>query len=103
MSGIGLSVLRGMRRALGTTAARVYLVACALLLGGAFVAASSESMALVIPLFATAPTVLVFLLLLPEGDATFLLSIVLGAVVNALIIGWCARALRRGSRPDAAS
>ena len=102
MTGPGLPVLRGVRRALGTVAARIYLTACALLLGWALVAASDGSMAIVVPLFATLPASLV-LLLLPEGDAAFLLSMVLGALVNAMIIGWCARVLRRGSNPDAAS
>jgi hypothetical protein len=103
MTGPGLPVLRGVRRALGTVAARIYLTACALLLGWALVAASDGSMAIVVPLFATLPASLVLLLLLPEGDAAFLLSMVLGALVNAMIIGWCARVLRRGSNPDAAS
>jgi hypothetical protein len=42
-------------------------------------------------------------LLLPEGDVAFLLSIVLGALINAMVIGWCARALRRGKTPDTAT
>ncbi|MER7489197.1 hypothetical protein ABTY20_25470 [Streptomyces sp. NPDC126497] len=103
MSRPGPFVLRGVRRALGTTAARVYLVACALLLGWALVTASDGSMALVVPMFATLPTSLVLLLVLPEGGAVFLLSMVLGALVNALVIGWCARTLRRGNAPDAAA
>ncbi|MFF5157756.1 SCO4225 family membrane protein [Streptomyces sp. NPDC000348] len=103
MTGPGPAVLRGVRRALGTVAARVYLTACALLLGWALLAASDGSMAMVVPLFATVPAGLVLLLVLPEGDTTFLLSIVLGALVNALVIGWCARALRRGGTPDTAS
>ncbi|KOT42612.1 hypothetical protein ADK41_07270 [Streptomyces caelestis] len=103
MPGPGLSVLRGVRRALGTTAARVYLTACVLLLGWALVVSSEGSMAVVVPLFATLPASLVLLLVLPEGDMTFLLSLVLGALVNAMIIGWCARVLRRGGSPDTAS
>ncbi|GGZ03268.1 SCO4225 family membrane protein [Streptomyces poonensis] len=105
MTGPGLSVLRGARRALGHIAARVYLTACALLLGWALVASSTSdaSMAAVIPLFATVPASLVLLLFLPEGSMAFLLSIILGALINAMIIGWCARALRRGSNPDTAS
>ncbi|MFF8195773.1 SCO4225 family membrane protein [Streptomyces bobili] len=98
MTGPGLSILRGVRRALGDIAARVYLTACALLLGWALLAASGESMAAVIPLFATIPTSLVLLLVLP-----FLLSIVLGALINAVVIGWCVRTLRRGSNPGTAS
>ncbi|MGW4026988.1 SCO4225 family membrane protein [Streptomyces sp. NPDC005009] len=98
----GLPVLRGVRRTLGT-AARIYLTGCALLLGWAIVTASDESMAAVVPLFATAPTSIVLLFLLPEADTTFLLSIPLGALINAMIIGWCARVLRRGNNPDPAS
>ncbi|MEU7472142.1 hypothetical protein AB0A94_27095 [Streptomyces sp. NPDC044984] len=103
MTGPGLFVLRGVRRALGTVAARVYLTGCALLLGWALVAASEGSMAIVVPIFASLPAGLVLLLVLPEGDTTFLLSIVLGTLINAVVIGWCARALRRGSNPDTAS
>ncbi|MFC8392598.1 MULTISPECIES: SCO4225 family membrane protein [unclassified Streptomyces] len=103
MTGPGPSVLRGVRRALGTAAARIYLAGCALLLGWALVVASDGSMAAVIPLFATVPASLVLLLVLPEGSMMFLLSIVLGALINAMVIGWCARALRRGATPDTAS
>ncbi|MEZ3182082.1 hypothetical protein KYY02_26465 [Streptomyces pimonensis] len=99
MTGPGLSVPRGVRRALGTAAARIYLAACALLLGWALVTASEGSMAVVIPMLATIPSSPVLLLLLPEGSMTFLLSVVLGALVNAMIIGWCARTLRRGGDP----
>lgn len=80
--------------------ALVYLAACAGLLVWALVVSavdtSDESMAGVIPVFATAPTSLVPLLTLPEGAAWFIVSVVLGALVNAAVIGWCARALRRG-------
>ncbi len=103
MTGPRLPLLRGVRRALGNIVARLYLTACALLLGWALLAASDESMAVVIPLFATLPASLVLLLVLPEGSTTFLLSIVLGALINAMIIGWCARTLRRGSNPDTAT
>ncbi|OQD57461.1 hypothetical protein BM536_002820 [Streptomyces phaeoluteigriseus] len=103
MTGPSLSILRGVRRALGNIAARVYLAACALLLGWALVAASDESMAAVIPLFATIPTSLALLLVLPEGTTMFLLSIVLGALINAVVIGWCVRTLHRGSNPGPAS
>ncbi|WP_328672279.1 SCO4225 family membrane protein [Streptomyces sp. NBC_00328] len=98
----GLSLLRGMRRALGTLAARIYLTACVLLLGWALVVSSEGSMAIVIPLLATMPASLV-LFVLPEHSGMLLLSMVLGALVNALVIGWCARVLRRGSSPDPAS
>ncbi|MET9444117.1 hypothetical protein [Streptomyces sp. NPDC006610] len=103
MTGPGLPVLRGVCRVLGTAAARIYLTGCALLLGWALVAASDGSMAVVIPMFATIPSSLVLLLLLPEGDAMFLLSIVAGALINAMVIGWCARALRRGKTLDSAT
>jgi hypothetical protein len=66
----------------------------------AFVVSASDgsdgSMAAVIPLFATAPGSLVPLLLLPVGAAMFVVAVVFGALVNALVIGWCARAPRRG-------
>ncbi|MFF9488397.1 SCO4225 family membrane protein [Streptomyces sp. NPDC014676] len=103
MTGPGPSVLHGVRRALGTAAARIYLAGWALLLGWALVVASEGSMAVVIPLFATLPASLVLLIVLPEGGMMFLLSIVLGALINAMVIGWCARALRRGDTPDTAS
>lgn len=93
--------LRGIRGALGTLAARLYLIAFALIFGWALVSSrDDESMAAVIPLFATVPSSVVLLFTLPETDWTFVASILLGAVFNALIIGWCARVLRRGNRPD---
>jgi hypothetical protein len=64
--------------------------------------ASEESMAAVLPLFATIPAGTLLLLALPPGTTAFLLSVVLGALVNALLIGWCARALRRGHHPRTA-
>ncbi|MDQ1005780.1 hypothetical protein QFZ82_000265 [Streptomyces sp. V4I23] len=33
----------------------------------------------------------------------FVAAVGLGALVNAAVIGWCARALRRGGNPDPAS
>jgi hypothetical protein len=91
---------RRLGHVLGNVFALVYLAACAVLLVWALVVSavdtSDESMAGVIPVFATAPTSLVPLLLLPEGAAWFIVSVVLGALVNAAVIGWCARALRRG-------
>lgn len=63
---------------------------------------SGESMAGVIPLLATAPTSLVFLWL-PDHPAMLVAAVLFGALVNAAVIGWCARALRRGNRPDPAS
>jgi hypothetical protein len=63
---------------------------------------SGESMAGVIPLLATAPGSLLFLAL-PEGGGMLLLAVVLGALINATVIGWCSRALRRGGRGTTAS
>ncbi|MEU2867265.1 hypothetical protein ACIQWL_54310 [Streptomyces mirabilis] len=36
------------------------------------------------------------LFVLPLSTVTFYLSIVLGALINALVIGWCSLAPRRG-------
>lgn len=60
---------------------------------------SDESMAGVIPLLATAPASLV-LLVLPDHGSMLVAAVVLGALVNATIIGTCARALRRGDSAD---
>ncbi|MDB1086547.1 hypothetical protein PJ985_03070 [Streptomyces sp. ACA25] len=97
MNGPGPSLLRRVRRNLGDITALIYLIVCALLLGWALVVASDESMGGVIPLLATAPASIVLLVALPEGIATFFVSIIFGALINALVIGWCARALRRGA------
>ncbi|MBD0840535.1 SCO4225 family membrane protein [Streptomyces sp. TRM68416] len=84
----------------------VYLGVCAVLLGWALVVtaadSSGESMAGVIPLLATAPGSLVFLVL-PDNSAMFFGAVAIGAGANAAIIGWCTRALRRGGRPGSAS
>ncbi|MDQ1037633.1 hypothetical protein QFZ75_004049 [Streptomyces sp. V3I8] len=92
--------IRFLTRPLSDVFARVYLLGCAALLGWALVASAGDgsdgSMALVIPLFATAPACLVPLLLLPEGAGLLLGSVVVGALANAMVIGWCARALRGG-------
>jgi TRAP-type C4-dicarboxylate transport system permease small subunit len=94
-----------LRHALGDVAALVYLALCAVLLVWALVVSagdsSGESMAGVIPLLATAPASLV-LLVLPDGAAMLAVAVAFGALVNASVIGWCARALRRGNRPDPA-
>ncbi|OQD52953.1 hypothetical protein BM536_033435 [Streptomyces phaeoluteigriseus] len=106
-SGRGRSLLRRLRHALGDVVALVYLAVCAVLLVWAIVVAaaddSGESMAAVIPLLATAPGSFLFLVL-PDGGAMLLLAVVLGALINATVIGWCSRALRRGGgRGTAAS
>ncbi len=62
---------------------------------------SGESMAAVIPLFATAPASLV-LLVLPDGAGMLVAAVVFGALVNAAVIGWCSRAPSRGDRPGSA-
>ncbi|MGW6208333.1 SCO4225 family membrane protein [Streptomyces sp. NPDC055089] len=84
-------------------AALVYLGVCAVLLAWALVVDAREttdaSMAGVIPFLATAPGSLAFLML-PANSVWFLTAIAVGAAVNAAIIGWCTRALRRGGRPD---
>jgi hypothetical protein len=102
----GRSFPHRLRHALGEIAALVYLAICAVLLGWALVVtvgdSSGESMAGVIPLLATAPASLV-LLVLPDGAAMLVVAVVLGALVNAAVIGWCSRALRRGDRPGPAS
>ncbi|MCX4760286.1 hypothetical protein OG562_04675 [Streptomyces sp. NBC_01275] len=101
----GRSLPRRLRQALGEVAALVYLGVCAVLLGWAVVVtavdSSGESMAGVIPLLATAPASLV-LLFLPDHAAMFVVAVVFGALANAAVIGWCARALRRGDGPDPA-
>ncbi|MET7484080.1 hypothetical protein [Streptomyces sp. NPDC005538] len=84
--------------------ALAYLLICAALLIWALAVTltddSGESMAGVIPVLATAPASLVFLVL-PDGAPMLIVAIVIGALVNASVIGWCALALSRGNRPDA--
>jgi TRAP-type C4-dicarboxylate transport system permease small subunit len=105
-TGSGRSFPRRLRHALGHVVALVYLALCAGLLVWALVVTagdgSGESMAAVIPLLATAPASLL-LLALPDGIAMLVLAVAVGALVNAAVIGWCARALRRGDRPDPTS
>jgi hypothetical protein len=95
----GRPLSRKAAHALRHPAALVYLAACAILLAWALVVtladSSDESMAAVIPLLATAPVSLV-LLVLPDHGSMLVTAVVLGALTNALIIGMCARALRRG-------
>lgn len=97
------SLPRRLRHALGDVVALAYLAVCAGLLVWTLVVTvtddSGESMAGVIPVLATAPASLVFLVL-PDGAAMLVVAVVLGALVNASVIGWCARALRRDDRPD---
>ncbi|MCC5032515.1 hypothetical protein DMH02_004420 [Streptomyces sp. WAC 00631] len=100
----GRSVLHRLRGAFGVVGL-AYLALCIGLLVWAIVVSatddSGESMAGVIPIFAAAPGSLV-LLVLPESAVMLVAAILFGALVNAAIIGWCTRALRRGGRPDPA-
>ncbi|MET9554256.1 hypothetical protein [Streptomyces sp. NPDC006645] len=99
------SVTRRVRHALSDIFALGYLAVCAALIIWAVVVTvtddTGESMAGVIPTLATAPGSLV-MLALPDSGAAMVASIVLGALVNATVIGLCSRALRRGNRPDPA-
>ncbi|SES44899.1 hypothetical protein SAMN04487983_105642 [Streptomyces sp. yr375] len=92
--------LTWLRHALTDVVALVYLAGCAVLLGWALVVSvaddSGESMAGVIPLFATLPASFV-LAVLPDGTAMFVVAVAVGALVNAMVIGWCARTLRRNN------
>lgn len=98
----GRSVPRRLRDHVGVVGL-VYFGVCAVLCVWAVVVtmadSSGESMAGVIPVLATAPGSLVFLVL-PDHGAMFFVAIALGAALNAAIIGWCTRALRRGGRMD---
>ncbi|MFJ4855990.1 MULTISPECIES: SCO4225 family membrane protein [unclassified Streptomyces] len=98
----GRSVPRRLRDLFGVVGLG-YLVLCVVLVVWALVVtvtdSSGESMAGVIPVLATAPVSLVFLVL-PDNTVMLIAAVALGAAVNAAIIGWCARALRRGGRTD---
>ncbi|MFJ9031628.1 SCO4225 family membrane protein [Streptomyces sp. NPDC102274] len=98
---------RTVRHALGSVLARVYLAVCAALVIWAVVVSLGDnpdgSFAGVVPLIATAPVSLI-VLLLPDHSSMIFIAIGLGALVNAVLIGWCARALgqgRGGSKPTA--
>ncbi|MBO8191039.1 hypothetical protein ITI46_04905 [Streptomyces oryzae] len=94
------TALGTVRDAFRSVLARGYLAVCAALVIWAVVVSSGDqpdaSMAGVIPLFATAPVSLI-VLVLPDHVSMLFVAVGLGALVNALIIGWCARTLRRGS------
>ncbi|MCS0638492.1 hypothetical protein NX801_23100 [Streptomyces sp. LP05-1] len=91
--------VRFLRAALGSVLARLYLAVCAGLLVWALVVSSLDqpdaSFAGVVPLFATAPVSLI-VIRLPDHVLSIVLAVALGALVNAVLIGWCARTLRRG-------
>ncbi|UNZ21463.1 hypothetical protein [Streptomyces sp. 891-h] len=95
------AALRAVRDALRTVPALLYLAVCAALLVWAVVVSAGDnpdaSLAGVVPLLATAPVSLV-LLALPDHLSMVFVAVGLGALVNAVLIGWCARALRRGRR-----
>ncbi|MFJ2817357.1 SCO4225 family membrane protein [Streptomyces sp. NPDC087294] len=90
---------RRLRHLLTDGVALVYLGVCAALLIWTFAVTvfddTGESMAGVIPMLATAPTSLVFLVL-PDQAWSFVVAVVFGALVNATVIGWCSRTLRAG-------
>ncbi|MEU6117351.1 hypothetical protein ABZ840_22760 [Streptomyces sp. NPDC047117] len=92
-------VLRTVREALGSLVARLYLAVCAALLVWAIVVSYGDnpdaSFAGVVPTIATAPVSLL-MLVLPDHFSMFFLPVIVGALVNAVIIGWCARVLRQG-------
>ncbi|MFF5897950.1 SCO4225 family membrane protein [Streptomyces argenteolus] len=106
MTDSGRSFFHRLRRVFGNVFALAYLVLCAALFVWAIVVSigddSGESMAIIFPLLATAPTSLV-LLVLPGGLVMVTVVVLLAALVNAAVIGWCARALRRGGRANPAS
>ncbi|MFD7284763.1 SCO4225 family membrane protein [Streptomyces sp. NPDC059863] len=89
---------RIVRQALGSVLARVYLAVCAVLTVWAVVVSLGDnpdaSFAGVVPLIATAPVSLI-VIVLPDHTSMIFIAIGLGALVNAVVIGWCARALRR--------
>lgn len=103
----GRSLSRWLRRVFfGDVLALVYLGLCAALLVWAIgvpvvEAGEDASFAGVIPLLATAPVSLVFLGL-PGGVVTFIGAVVGSALLNAAVISWCARTLRRGGGPGSA-
>lgn len=102
---VSTSLAHRLRHALSDFFALGYLAVCAGLMIWALLVTvtddSGESMAGVIPALATAPFSLV-MLVLPDSTLAIVASVVFGALVNATVIGLCARALRRGNRPDPA-
>lgn len=96
------SLFQSLRLAFTDVVALCYLGLCAALLVWAFAVSafddSGESMAGVIPMFATAPTSLI-LFVLPDGAWAFVAAVVIGAVLNTAVIGWCSRTLRSRRMP----
>ena len=87
----------------GDLLALAYLVLCVGLLVWAIAQSSADgsggSMAMVVPILASAPVSFVWLAL-PDGAAMAVVAVLLGASANAAVIVWCGRTLRRGTRPD---
>lgn len=105
-TGSSHQALRVLRRTLGSVFARVYLVAVVLMCVWAVVVTLGDnpdaSFAGVVPVVATLPVSLL-VVLPPDHWSMLFLPIALGALVNAVVIGWCARALSRprpGSGPS---
>ena len=86
-----------------TVGLRTFLVLCVGLSVWAIAQSSADgsggSMAMVVPVLATAPVSFVWLAL-PDGAAMAVVAVLLGALANAAVIVWCGRALRRGRHPD---
>ncbi|MFJ8182734.1 SCO4225 family membrane protein [Streptomyces sp. NPDC096105] len=93
------TLLARLRHLYGDVFALVYLGVCAALTVWAIVVSAGDnedaSFAGVIPVLATAPGSLVGLAL-PGGIPTFAFAVVMGALINAGVIGWCSRRLRGG-------
>jgi hypothetical protein len=87
----------------GDLLALAYFVLCVGLLVWAVAMSSDDgsggSMAMVVPILASAPVSFVWLAL-PDGAAMAVVAVMLGGLANAAVIVWCGRALRRGTRPN---
>ncbi|CAL9488057.1 hypothetical protein ABT368_09845 [Streptomyces althioticus] len=101
MPGRDRTLLTRLRHLYSDVFALAYLGVCVALTVWAFAAGAGgnedASFAGVIPVLATAPASLVGLAL-PGGLPTFVFAVAMGALVNAAVIGWCARRLR-GAAP----
>ncbi|WP_037732786.1 SCO4225 family membrane protein [Streptomyces megasporus] len=98
-------VRRALAAVAGTWTARGYLALCAALLlwtlfDAAFVHHEDASFAGVFPLLATAPPSLLMISVLPwEGTAFYLSVCAVSALINAAVLNWCVRAMRRFRNP----
>ncbi|PJE95494.1 hypothetical protein CUT44_23110 [Streptomyces carminius] len=94
-------VRRVLTAVAGTWTARGYLALCGALLiwaafDTAFVDHEDASFAALWPLLATAPTSVLLVFLPPAGNlAGYVLLISVAALVNAAVLNWCVRAMRR--------